>query len=120
MHVKEKNMSKELATNYYEAIASKNITEVGNCLADTIALESGSLTTATRDQIVSGFQAIFDNVQTITVQHNEMTQENTVVACEVILQLDQQQLRLCDVLRFDEDGKISSIHSYEIQAPQQS
>lgn len=112
-------MSKELATKYYKSITDRDATALGNCLANEIALESGALTSATREQIVNGFQSIFDNFDSISVTHNEMIQENTVVACEVIMTLGQQSLRLCDVLRFNEDGKITSIHSYEIQAPQQ-
>lgn len=106
---------KELATQYFETFSNQNIEGLRLMFADNVTLADWEASAEGMENVLTANQKIFDAVESIIVTPLTIYEANGTVIAELSIEINngtEPTIRVCDVIDFDENGKILNIRAY--------
>jgi len=109
---------KALALRYFQAFSLKDTNRLADMLAANVWLEDWENSASGKAEVLGVNQQIFDNVRQIVVSPGSLYQEDYVITAMLVIwitDLDNNVdiIKVCDVIEFNYDGKITSISAYK-------
>jgi ketosteroid isomerase-like protein len=111
-----------MAKTYFDAWNAQDITELENLFADDVELNDWNIQVSTKETVLQANQNIFDSLHSIEAEVKDIGYNDNKVYAELIIKvvekyefdmLPVRDIKVLDVLTFNNDGKISSINAYK-------
>tara|TARA_B100001093_G_C26720132_1_gene967474 strand:+ start:855 stop:1178 length:324 start_codon:yes stop_codon:yes gene_type:complete len=105
---------KEIIVNYFNIFSSKDLNGLEEALSDEVILKDWDILAIGKKEVLAANKNIFNNVQTISVNINEMYIHDLIATCIIeVLINNEEKLRVVDIIKVDTEGKISEISAYK-------
>ena len=111
-----------MAKTYFDAWNAQDITELGNLFSDDVELKDWNIKVSTKETVLQANQNIFDSLHSIEAEVKDIGYNDNKIYAELIIKvvekyefdmLPAQDIKVLDVLTFNNDGKITSINAYK-------
>ena len=105
----------QVVEDYLEFFEEKDLEGIEDILANDCYLRDWDVGTVTgKANVMKVFQNIFSSVTDITVNINHIHEDITgILACEMSLVIDGQELLVVDIFEFDDDDRIRALRAYK-------
>ncbi len=104
---------KERFADYLEAYSDKNLQKISDMFAADIALRDWKISVFGKDAAIAETAKNFRSAKTIEITILATYESDNAVAGELKIVVDSTEvLHVVDVVSFNADGKIDSIHAY--------
>ena len=106
---------KNKTEEYFNAFNSQDLDKLreiyaeGMCLRDWTHDGEG---VCGKENVISANQELFNSVESLNIDVLFMHADGDVVACEILVHLGEETIKVVDVITFDEEGKIKSLRAY--------
>jgi hypothetical protein len=108
-------MLKILANKYFELFGKKDIEQIAEMFSEEIILNDPNGFSAGINEVLETTQNIFNSAKNIHIDVISLYTENQTVIAELEIIIDTNDLiKIVDILKFDELGKIESIRAYKM------
>ena len=105
---------KDIVKQYFMDFSNKDILSLEKAFADNIVLRDWEIEANGIDSVIAASKNIFNNVNTITVEIQNLYQENNIVIGEIKIILNQSEtLNVVDIFEFNQKGDIERIFAYK-------
>ena len=105
---------KDIVKQYFMDFSNKDILSLEKAFADNIVLRDWEIEANGIDSVIAANKNIFNNVNTITVEIQNLYQENNIVIGEIKIILNQSEtLNVVDIFEFNQKGDIERIFAYK-------
>jgi hypothetical protein len=111
----------DMTHQYFDAWNAHNITELGNLFSDDVELKDWDIQVSTKETVLQANQNIFDSLHSIKAEVKDIGYNDNKVYAELIIKvvekyefdmLPAQDLKVLDVLTFNDNNEIISIDAY--------
>jgi hypothetical protein len=101
---------------YFKIFSCKNIELLSEMFSDDIELVDWDISAKGKSEVIQANKNIFDSVSTIEiVPIHFYSNSNTSYAVQISICIDSNEiLKVIDVIKFNNDGLITSINAYKI------
>ena len=108
-------MLKILANKYFELFGKKDIEQIAEMFSEEIILNDPNGFSTGINEVLDTTQNIFNSAKNIHIDIIFLYTENQTVIAELEIIIDTNDLiKIVDILKFDELGKIESISAYKM------
>ena len=105
---------KEIIKKYFEYFSNKDIEMLKSLFSKNVTLKDWEINVNGFDEVVQANIKIFDNVETIQVTLVEYYEHKKSCVCLIDILVNKKEiLNVIDIIRFDENNKISEISAYK-------
>tara|TARA_B100000965_G_C19262786_1_gene613745 strand:- start:95 stop:430 length:336 start_codon:yes stop_codon:yes gene_type:complete len=105
---------KEVALTYFKIFSQKNINGLRPMFSENITLRDWDIHAVGIEDVLKANSNIFNNVNTIKVIPENIILENNFISAELkIIVNDEEELKVVDLIEFNESGKITSIKAFK-------
>jgi hypothetical protein len=105
----------QLIEDYFSAFCAQNLEKLSELYADTIMLNEWNTNIFVgKEKVLEANKQLFNQFKNIRIETiTSLTDEHHRVSInEIVVKLDNQKVRVIDVIRFNPDGKINNITAY--------
>tara|TARA_X000000950_G_C13309646_1_gene416023 strand:- start:13 stop:450 length:438 start_codon:yes stop_codon:yes gene_type:complete len=114
--VLEYKQMKEVVVNYFNIFSNKDLNGLEEAFSDEVILKDWDILAIGKKEVLAANKNIFDNVQTISVNINEIYIHNLTATCIIeVLINNEEKLSVVDIIKVDAEGKILEISAYKQQ-----
>jgi len=106
-------MLKDKVLKYINAFSSKDVNTISCMISDDILIEDWNETISSRHNAILFFKKIFESANEIKVEISDVWNDANVVIARIQIQIDRASLDVVDVIKFDENIKISQIIAFK-------
>ena len=105
---------RELVTKYFEDFSNKDLEKLSDIFSEEITLQDWDIFAEGKQNVLEANKNIFDSVDTISVNLNELYIVDNVASCIVEIVINNEEtLKVIDVIKIDTNGKIKEISAYK-------
>lgn len=109
---------KAYALKYFQHFSLKDLNKLADMFAPNVWLEDWENSASGKAEVLGVNQRIFDNVRNIVVSPGSLYQEANVITAMLVIWVtdlngDLDIIKVCDVIEFDHNAKITSITAYK-------
>ena len=105
---------RELVTKYFEDFSNKDLEKLSDIFSEEITLQDWDIFAEGKQNVLEANKNIFDSVDTISVNLNELYIDDNVASCIVEIVINNEEtLKVIDVIKIDTNGKIKEISAYK-------
>ena len=105
---------KDIVEQYFMDFSNKDILSLEKAFAGNIVLRDWEIEANGIDSVIAANKNIFNNVKTITIEIQNLYQENNIVIGEIKIILNQSEtLKVVDIFEFNEKDEIERISAYK-------
>ena len=109
---------KPLCEHYFNLFINKDINGLSTLFSDDIKLIDWNISTKGKNEVLLQNKNIFDNVNDIKIEINELIEEHNKVCCQINLSIKvdekYENINIVDIITFDDLMKIKKIEAYKI------
>ncbi len=99
---------------YFYNFKTKNIKELEKMFDDKVKLRDWNIEVTGKSDVVAANQDIFDNTGEIQIKRlSTLAHESGLTFSELILTANGEEIKVLDVIVFNDDSKITSIRAYK-------
>jgi len=105
----------QVVEDYLDFFENKDIESIYDTFSDECSLTDWNIGTVTgKENVINIYSNIFESVRTIDVNIIHIHEDITgILACEMVLTVDNEELLVVDIFEFDDDDKIKAIRAYK-------
>ena len=105
---------RELVTKYFEDFSNKDLEKLSDIFSEEIILQDWDILAEGKQNVLEANKNIFNSVDTISINLNEIYIDDSVATCiiEIVIN-DEETLKVIDIIKIDNDGKIKEISAYK-------
>ena len=105
---------RKIIEKYFEYFSNKDIEMLKSLFSKNVTLKDWEINVNGFDEVVQANIKIFDNVETIQVTLVEYYEHKKSCVCLIDILVNKKEiLNVIDIIRFDENNKISEISAYK-------
>ena len=105
---------KDTALSYFKTFSEKNIAGLREMFDDNVTLRDWDIDQKGIESVLKANLNIFQNVKTINAIPQNIISENNFVFAELkIVVNDDEELKVVDLIEFNQNGKIISIKAFK-------
>ena len=104
---------KDTALSYFKTFSEKNIDGLREMFDDNVTLRDWDIDKKGIESVLKANLNIFQNVKTINVIPQNIISENNFVFAELKIVVNDDELKVVDLIEFNKKGKIISIKAFK-------
>jgi len=105
---------KELLKKYFECFSNKDLEKLSKMFSEEIVLQDWNILEKGKANVIGANQKIFDSVETISINLNELYIDHNVATCILEIVINNKDTRkVIDIIKIDARGKIKEISAYK-------
>ena len=104
---------KDTALSYFKTFSEKNIDGLRDMFDDNVTLRDWEIDKKGIESVLKANLNIFQNVKTINVIPQNIISENNFVFAELKIVVNDDELKVVDLIEFNKKGKIISIKAFK-------
>ena len=104
---------KDTALSYFKTFSEKNIDGLREMFADNVTLRDWVIDKKGIESVLKANLNIFQNVKTINAIPQNIISENNFVFAELKIVVNDDELKVVDLIEFNKKGKIISIKAFK-------
>jgi len=102
----------QIVRDYFDVWSNKDLAALGRMFSEDVCLVDWNISCAGKNQVLKANQAIFENVDNLSVVINKLSHHNNTVFCQITIEIDGEKIPVVDVIEFDKDTKIKTVTAY--------
>jgi ketosteroid isomerase-like protein len=103
----------DIARRYFGAFANKDTTALQELLDENVYLRDWTIDIGGRNAVVAEMERGFRAFARIVVEPVHVYSDGQFVLAELVITLDGEQIKVLDVLQFNQQSKIVAIRAYK-------
>ena len=104
---------KDIALSYFKTFSEKNIDGLREMFDDNVTLRDWDIDKKGIESVLKANLNIFQNVKTINAIPQNIISENNFVFAELKIVVNDDELKVVDLIEFNKKGKIISIKAFK-------
>ena len=104
---------KDTTLSYFKTFSEKNIDGLREMFDDNVTLRDWDIDKKGIESVLKANLNIFQNVKTINVIPQNIISENNFVFAELKIFVNDDELKVVDLIEFNKKGKIISIKAFK-------
>ena len=104
---------KDTALSYFKTFSEKNIDGLREMFDDNVTLRDWDIYKKGIESVLKANLNIFQNVKTINAIPQNIISENNFVFAELKIVVNDNELKVVDLIEFNKKGKIISIKAFK-------
>jgi len=105
---------KELLKTYFEYFSNKDLEKLSEMFSEKIILQDWNILAEGKENVIVANQNIFNSVETISVNLNELYIDHNVATCILEIVINNKETRkVIDIIKIDASGKIKEISAFK-------
>ena len=104
---------KDTALSYFKTFSEKNIDGLREMFDDNVTLRDWDIDEKGIESVLKANLNIFQNVKTINAIPQNIISENNFVFAELKIVVNDDELKVVDLIEFNKKGKIISIKAFK-------
>ena len=104
---------KDTALSYFKTFSEKNIDGLREMFDDNVTLRDWDIYKKGIESVLKANLNIFQNVKTINAIPQNIISENNFVFAELKIVVNDDELKVVDLIEFNKKGKIISIKAFK-------
>ena len=104
---------KDTALSYFKTFSEKNIDGLREMFDDNVTLRDWDIDKKGIESVLKANLNIFQNVKTINAIPQNIISENNFVFAELKIVVNDDELKVVDLIEFNKKGKIISIKAFK-------
>ena len=104
---------KDTALSYFKTFSEKNIDGLREMFDDNVILRDWDIDKKGIENVLKANLNIFQNVKTINAIPQNIISENNFVFAELKIVVNDDELKVVDLIEFNKKGKIISIKAFK-------
>ena len=104
---------KDTALSYFKTFSEKNIDGLREMFDDNVTLRDWDIDKKGIESVLQANLNIFQNVKTINAIPQNIISENNFVFAELKIIVNNDELKVVDLIEFNKKGKIISIKAFK-------
>ena len=104
---------KDTALSYFKTFSEKNIDGLREMFDDNVTLRDWDIDKKGMESVLKANLNIFQNVKTINAIPQNIISENNFVFAELKIVVNDDELKVVDLIEFNKKGKIISIKAFK-------
>ena len=104
---------KDTALSYFKTFSEKNIDGLREMFDDNVTLRDWDIDEKGIESVLKANLNIFQNVKTINAIPQNIISENNFVFAELKIVVNDNELKVVDLIEFNKKGKIISIKAFK-------
>ena len=104
---------KDTALSYFKTFSEKNIDGLREMFDDNVTLRDWDIDKKGIESVLKANLNIFQNVKTINAIPQNIISENNFVFAELKIVVNDDELKVVDLIEFNRKGKIISIKAFK-------
>ena len=104
---------KDTALSYFKTFSEKNIDGLREMFDNNVTLRDWDIDKKGIENVLKANSNIFQNVKTINVIPQNIISENNFVFAELKIVVNDDELKVVDLIEFNKKGKIISIKAFK-------
>ena len=104
---------KDSAQSYFKIFSEKNINGLREMFDDNVTLRDWDIDKKGIESVLKANLNIFQNVKTINAIPQNIISENNFVFAELKIVVNDDELKVVDLIEFNKKGKIISIKAFK-------
>ena len=104
---------KDIALSYFKTFSEKNIDGLREMFDDNVTLRDWDIDKKGIESVLKANLNIFQNVKTINAIPQNIISENNFVFAELKIVVNDNELKVVDLIEFNKKGKIISIKAFK-------
>ena len=104
---------KDTAITYFKTFSEKNINGLREMFDDNVTLRDWDIDKKGIESVLKANLNIFQNVKTIKAIPQNIISENNFVFAELKIVVNDDELKVVDLIEFNKKGKIISIKAFK-------
>ena len=104
---------KDTALSYFKTFSEKNIDGLREMFDDNVTLRDWDIEKKGIESVLKANLNIFQNVKTINAIPQNIISENNFVFAELKIVVNNDELKVVDLIEFNKKGKIISIKAFK-------
>ena len=104
---------KDTALSYFKTFSEKNIDGLREMFDDNVTLRDWDIDKKGIESVLKANLNIFQNVKTINAIPQNIISENNFVFAELKIVINDDELKVVDLIEFNKKGKIISIKAFK-------
>ena len=103
-----------IAIQYFKDFSSKNIKTLKEHFSEDITLQDWEINAKGINEVIEANKKIFDEVESIKVNPIQIIDNENLLAAQLEITINGKEvIHVVDILKFNENNKISSIRAYK-------
>jgi len=103
-----------LIVKYFEYFSNKDLKNLAIMYSDEVRLSDWDILANGKIDVLAANKNIFDSVETIAVDLKELHIDSDVATCVIVITINNDDiLKVIDLIRLDDHGKIKEISAYK-------
>lgn len=104
----------QLLDSYFNNFQNKDIASLEKMFSETVTLRDWEVDVKGIDRVLKANQNIFSNTGEIKItRKSTVVHESGLTFSEILIDVNNEQLKVLDVITFNNDNKITSIRAYK-------
>ena len=104
---------KDIAISYFKIFSEKNINGLREMFDDSVTLRDWNIDKQGIESVLKANLSIFQSVKSIKAIPQNIISENNFVFAELKILVDDDELKVVDMIEFNKEGKIISIKAFK-------
>ena len=104
---------KDIALSYFKTFSEKNINGLREMFDDKVTLRDWDINKQGIESVLKANLNIFQNVKSIDAIPQNIISENNFVFAELKIVVNDNELKVVDLIEFNKKGKIISIKAFK-------
>ena len=104
---------KDIALSYFKTFSEKNIDGLREMFDDNVTLRDWDIDKKGIESVLKANLNIFQNVKTINAIPQNIISKNNFVFAELKIVVNDNELKVVDLIEFNKKGKIISIKAFK-------
>ena len=104
---------KDIALSYFKTFSEKNIDGLREMFDENVTLRDWDIDKKGIESVLKANLNIFQNVKTINAIPQNIISENNFVFAELKIVVNDDELKVVDLIEFNKKGKIISIKAFK-------
>ena len=104
---------KDIALSYFKTFSEKNIAGLREMFDDNVILRDWDIDKKGIENVLKANLNIFQNVKTINAIPQNIISKNNFVFAELKIVVNDNELKVVDLIEFNKKGKIISIKAFK-------
>tara|TARA_Y100000816_G_C25784389_1_gene411232 strand:+ start:309 stop:632 length:324 start_codon:yes stop_codon:yes gene_type:complete len=103
-----------LIKEYFKFFSNKDISSLEKLFAEDVKLVDWETYAKGKDEVIKANKKIFDQVDTLQIEVNNLYINGQTVICLIDILINKsEKLKVIDLIRFNNDNKITLISAYK-------
>jgi len=102
-----------VAKQYFDAWNKQNTNHLSFLFDKDVVLQDWDITATGKEDVVKANQNIFDNVNNISAEVQDIGYNDNKVYAELLIQADEDTIKVLDVITINDNSNITKISAYK-------